>query len=105
MDAHAMALFRARARVLKALAHPARLFIVDLLEETGDLCLRDLTARIGATGATVSRHLALLKAAGIVQEERQGQEVHNSLRFKLDFSFFCCAQRLLARDRDRDRAS
>lgn len=101
MDAHALALCRARARVVKALAHPTRLFIVDLLEETGDLCLRDLTARIGATGATVSRHLALLRAAGIVQEERRGAEVHNSLGVKFDFGFFCCVERLLARDPER----
>jgi len=101
MDAHSLAICRARARVLKALAHPTRLFIVDLLEETGDLCLRDLTARIGATGATVSRHLALLKAAGIVQEEKRGAEVHNSLQVRVDFGFFRCVERVLGRDSNR----
>jgi DNA-binding transcriptional ArsR family regulator len=55
----------ARARIMKALAHPSRLFIVDELSR-GERCVCELTEMIGADVSTVSKHLALLKNAGIV---------------------------------------
>jgi predicted transcriptional regulator len=48
-----------RARVMKALAHPSRLFIVDELSR-GERCVCELTEMIGADVSTVSKHLALL---------------------------------------------
>lgn len=68
------ATYKARARVLKALAHPARLFVVDELSR-GERCVRDLTRLVGTKMSTVSRHLALLKDAGLLEDERRGSQV------------------------------
>jgi len=61
----------ARARVMKSLAHPTRLFIVDELSR-GERCVCELTDMIGADVSTVSKHLAVLKAAGVVLDDRRG---------------------------------
>ena len=71
--------FEDRARVIKAMAHPARLFIVDVLSR-GEECVRALTDMVGADMSTVSRHLSVLKGAGIVRDDKRGSEVFYSLR-------------------------
>ena len=78
-----------RAKVMKALAHPSRLFIVDELSR-GERCVCELTEMIGADVSTVSIHLALLKQAGVVIDERRGQQVFYRLRVRCILNFFGC---------------
>lgn len=68
-----------RAAVLKALAHPTRIFIVDVIQREGPHCVCELTERIGADTSTVSRHLSLLKQAGILEDRKEGTTVYYSL--------------------------
>lgn len=84
----------ARARVMKALAHPSRLFIVDELSR-GERCVCELTEMIGADVSTVSKHLALLRQAGIVLDERRGQQVFYRLRVPCILNFFGCVEAVL----------
>jgi len=83
-----------RARVMKALAHPSRLFIVDELSR-GERCVRELTDMIGADVSTVSKHLALLKKAGVVLDEKRGQQVFYRLRVPCILNFFGCVEAVL----------
>ena len=76
--ANEKALSEARARILKALAHPTRVFIVDKLQKQ-PYCVCELTDMVGLDTSTVSKHLSLLKAAGIVQDRKQGTSVYYSL--------------------------
>lgn len=69
----------ARAEVLKALAHPTRIYIVDVISAEGPQCVCELTERIGADTSTVSRHLALLKGAGVLTDRKEGTTVYYSL--------------------------
>ncbi|HSN55529.1 MAG TPA: metalloregulator ArsR/SmtB family transcription factor [Candidatus Sulfomarinibacteraceae bacterium] len=84
----------ARARVMKALAHPSRLFIVDELSR-GERCVCELTEMIGADVSTVSKHLAVLKKAGVVLDERRGQQVFYRLRVPCILNFFGCVEAVL----------
>ena len=84
----------ARARVMKALAHPTRLFIVDELSR-GERCVCDLTEMVGADVSTVSKHLAVLKAAGVVIDDRRGQQVFYRLRVPCILNFFGCVEAVL----------
>ncbi|HDR46986.1 MAG TPA: ArsR family transcriptional regulator [Geoalkalibacter subterraneus] len=59
------------AKIFKALSDPTRLRIVALLLE-GELCVCDLMAVLGLPQSTVSRHLANLRHAGLVEDERRG---------------------------------
>ena len=69
----------ARATVLKALAHPTRIYIVDLINREGPHCVCDLTFRVGVDTSTVSRHLSILKNAGILRDRKEGTTVYYSL--------------------------
>ena len=69
----------ARAKVLKAMAHPSRLFILEELEQ-GERCVCDLTELIGVDVSTVSKHLSVLKQAGIVIDDKRGNQVFYQLR-------------------------
>jgi ArsR family transcriptional regulator len=82
-----------RARVLKALAHPARLGLVEELA-AGERCVCDLAARIGVELSTVSRHLSLLRTAGLLEDEKRGTQVFYRLRAPCVLRFFECLAEL-----------
>jgi len=84
----------ARAKVLKALAHPTRLFIVEELEKT-ERCVCDLTEMIGADVSTVSKHLSVLRQAGIVIDDKRGNLVFYRLRVPCILSFFGCIESVI----------
>jgi len=94
--------YETRARVMKALAHPTRLFIVDELA-AGPRCVCELTAMIGADVSTVSKHLAVLRSAGIVADERRGAQVFYALRTPCVRSWPTCVEGVLAADARRAR--
>jgi DNA-binding transcriptional ArsR family regulator len=81
--------FEARARILKALAHPSRLFMVEELSR-GERCVCELTEMVGADMSTVSKHLSVLRSAGIVAMEKRGMQVYYSLKTPCVLRFFEC---------------
>lgn len=87
--------YETRAKVLKALAHPTRLKLVDVLSEHDEVCVCELTASIGSDMSTVSRHLAQLRNAGIVESEKHGQMVFYRLRVKCLTSLFGCIESVI----------
>ncbi len=95
MDSKTQARLEARARIIKAMAHPTRLFIVDELSR-GERCVCELTGMIGADTSTVSKHLSLLRAAGIVGDEKRGNQVFYSLKVPCVLHFFSCVENVLA---------
>lgn len=90
MNVRTVSEYKRRAAVLKALAHPARLLIVDELGEAGERCVCELTDMIGADMSTVSRHLAQLRNAGIIEDERRGAKVYYKLSFPCFGTLFEC---------------
>lgn len=69
------------AGLLKALADPARVRIVNLLATAGrPLCICELTPTIGLAQATVSFHMKKLLAAGLVDRDKRGIWGYYSLR-------------------------
>ena len=95
MDRKTHAGYEARARILKALAHPTRLFMVDELARE-ERCVTELADMVGADVSTISRHLSVLKSAGIVRDEKRGSQVFYSLRVPCVLKFFSCAESVLA---------
>jgi DNA-binding transcriptional ArsR family regulator len=91
MTAAAQAQYKAQARIIKALAHPTRLFIVHELSR-GERCVCELTDLIGVEMPTVSRHLSQLKNAGILDDEKRGAQVFYRLRVPCVLNFFKCVQ-------------
>ena len=96
MDTKTQARFDARARIFKALAHPSRLYMVDVLSH-GERCVCDLTGMVGADMSTVSKHLSVLKSAGIVSDEKRGMQVYYTLKMPCVMHFFDCVGEVLTR--------
>ena len=94
MDAETSARFEIRAHILKALAHPTRLFIVDELSRS-ERCVCELTELIGADISTVSKHLSILKNAGIVKDEKRGSKIYYILKTPCVLNFFSCVESVL----------
>ncbi len=104
MDERAKQKYEARARVIKAMAHPSRLFIVDELSR-GERCVCELREMIGADMSTVSKHLSVLKDAGIVEDDKRGQQVFYRLRVPCILNFFGCVEDVLVANARRMSAS
>lgn len=83
--------YESRARIMKALGHPSRLFIVDELSRQ-DRCVCELTEMIGADISTVSKHLSILREAGLVDYEKRGTQMHYRLAAPCVLGFFRCLE-------------
>ena len=94
MNKKEKALFEARAQIVKAIAHPTRLFIVDELSRK-ERCVAELTEMVGADMSTVSKHLAILKGTGIVRAEKRGSQIYYTLRVPCIMNFFGCVESVL----------
>ena len=108
MDAKTQAKYEARAKIIKAMAHPTRLFIVDELARNGERCVCELTEMVDVDMSTVSRHLAMLKNAGIIEDQKRGSQVYYSLRVRCVMDFFECVESVMkcnAKDQQRLLAS
>lgn len=79
---------------MKALGHPTRLFIVEQLSNQ-TRCVGELTDMIGADVSTVSKHLTVLKNAGLVNDEKRGTQIYYTLRCPCVVNFFSCIESVI----------
>lgn len=86
--------FDARAQILKALAHASRLLIIEELSR-GERCVCDLRELVGHDMSTVSKHLSILKNAGIVEDDKRGKQVYYRLKVPCVLNFFHCLESVL----------
>ncbi|MHC4664704.1 MAG: ArsR/SmtB family transcription factor [Planctomycetota bacterium] len=63
------------AEVLKAVGHPVRLQIVELLEE-GEKCVGDIAKAVGGKQAITSQHLNMMRDKGVLSCRREGARVY-----------------------------
>lgn len=63
------------AELMKALGHPARIAIIELLAERETCICGDITEELPLAQSTVSQHLKALKSAGIIKGEVDGVRV------------------------------
>lgn len=106
MDEKTKTRYESKARIIKAMAHPTRLFLVDALSRQSR-CVCELTALVGADMSTVSKHLTILKSVGIVADEKRGLQVWYSLKMPCILNFFSCVeqvQQLTVRKTERMKA-
>lgn len=94
MDAATQARLEARARILKVLAHPTRLFMVDELAKQ-ERCVAELTEMVGADMSTISKHLSQLKAVGLLEDEKRGTQVFYRLARPCVLNFFSCLEAVM----------
>jgi DNA-binding transcriptional ArsR family regulator len=84
-----MAKYKEMTVTMKALAHPTRLFILDKLNER-EHCVCELQEMIGADMSTVSKHLSVLKNAGIIDCRKQNNQVFYNLKCPCVLDIYNC---------------
>lgn len=89
MDDH-KSFISAQAKIFKALGHPSRLLMADALTKHPELCVCDLQELVGADMSTVSKHLSILRQAGIVRDDKRGLNVYYSLNLQCLNTFLRC---------------
>ena len=77
------------ASVMKAMAHPSRLLIIDELEKK-PRNVSELTQMVGSDISTVSRHLQVLKQAGIIAASKVNNQVIYRLRYHCVLDMYKC---------------
>jgi DNA-binding transcriptional ArsR family regulator len=87
MIAAVQAEYKAHARIAKALSHPTRPFIIDVLSRS-ELCVFELTEMIGVEMPTVSRHLDVLGNAGVLKDEKRRAKLFYRLRLPSVLNLF-----------------
>lgn len=80
--------------MLKAIAHPTRLAIIDRLSR-GECSVGELVELVGGDRTTVSKHLAVLRSHDIVNDRREGSTVYYTLLTPCVMSFFACATQVM----------
>ncbi|MCB2215991.1 ArsR/SmtB family transcription factor [Desulfofustis glycolicus] len=90
--------FVAWADVLKVLAHPSRLMLIEALSG-GERCVQDLTDLVGHDMSTVSKHLNLLRESGIVADDKRGKQVYYRLRIPYVLHVFYLLEAIRGADR------
>lgn len=86
--------FEIRARIIKAMAHPARLMIIEELSRN-ERCVHELATMVGSDISTVSKHLSVLRNAGIVRNEKRGANVYCILRTPCLLDFMSCIETVI----------
>lgn len=82
----------AEASIFKALGHPTRLFIVHQLGKK-ERCVCELTALVGDDISTISKHLSVLKNAGIIDSVRKGNQIIYRLKLRCVLDISICSNR------------
>ncbi len=96
-------LAEARSRVIKALGHPSRIFMVARLSE-GDASVGELVEAIGADVSTVSKHLSIMRQAGLLADRKEGNRVLYTLRCPCIMQFIHCIDDVVLEEAERGLA-
>ena len=101
MDATRKKLYAMKAEIIQAAGHPIRLAIIDFLKD-GEQCVCDIAVHVGAQRSNVSRHLAVMLKAGVVDCRKEGLMVMYTLKTPCILNFLSCVTDVL---RDQVKAN
>lgn len=103
MDAIQKERLRLKAEVFKAMGHPLRLGIIEFLYG-GEQCVCDIVEQVGTGMSNVSKHLAVMKRAGIVADRRDGLKIMYRLTMPCAVDFVKCVEGVVLGRLDEQRA-
>jgi len=83
-----------QASVLKALAHPIRLAIIQFLSE-GERCVCDIVEHVGTSQSNISKHLSIMRGVGILSDRKEGLSVYYELKMPCALKFFGCVRDIM----------
>jgi len=83
-----------KADVLKAMAHPTRLYMLEMLAK-GERCVCELNELVDADHSTISKHLTILKQSGLVSDRKEGLKVYYKLEVPCILGFMGCITKVI----------
>lgn len=86
--------YKKRAEIIKAMAHPARLIVIEALKN-GERCVCELNELVDLDQSTLSRHLSVLKNSGIIVDEKKGLNVFYKLRCPCVLKYIDCIENVI----------
>ena len=92
-----------KAEVFKAMGHPIRLGIIEFLQQ-GEMCVCDIVEHVGTEISNVSKHLSVLKKAGILTDRRDGLRIMYSLSMPCAVDFARCVEGVVIRRLEDQRS-
>ena len=104
MDAKEQERLRLKAEVFKAMGHPLRLGIIEFLQG-GEMCVCDIVEHVGTGMSNVSKHLAVMKRAGIVADRRDGLKIMYRLTMPCAVDFIGCVEGVVLGRLEEQRAA
>jgi DNA-binding transcriptional ArsR family regulator len=92
-----------KAEVFKAMGHPLRLGVIEFLRD-GEKCVCDIVEHLGTGISNISKHLSVLKKAGIVTDRRDGLKMMYSLTMPCALEFARCVENTVIKRLDEQRS-
>lgn len=80
------------AFILKTIAHPVRLAIVELLDKNKKMSVNDIGEQLGLEQSLTSHHLNNMKIKGILQSEREGKNMYYSIKLEEVIKVIACIE-------------
>ena len=97
MDELDIEVFGRKAEIFKAIGHPTRLMILEMLYGN-EMCVSDMQDKIDADFSTVSKHLQVMKSAGLLEQRREKKKIFYSLRVPCIMNFMGCIDEVIRKD-------
>jgi DNA-binding transcriptional ArsR family regulator len=94
---------RLKAEVFKAMGHPLRLGVIEFLRN-GEKCVCEIVEHTGTGMSNISKHLSVLKKAGIVNDRRDGLKIMYSLIMPCALDFAHCVESVVIKRLDEQRS-
>lgn len=95
-------LYEKQAVVTRALSHPLRIAILNLLRQA-PCCVQEIAGQVGGKQSNISRHLSILVSAGILHYEKKGLRVVYTLKTQCVFRFLDCLSEHLKEQIETDQ--
>ncbi len=92
-----------RAKIIKAMSHPVRLMIIEFLKK-GERSFSKIFDLFELDKSTVSKHLLVLKEAGIVSSRKEGADMIYKLDVLCIIDFFSCVTAVIESNVKKQRA-
>jgi DNA-binding transcriptional ArsR family regulator len=103
MDSNEKERLKLKSDVFKAMGHPLRLGIIEFLRD-GEKCVCEIVEHVGTEISNVSKHLSVLKKAGILNDRRDGLRMMYSLTMPCALDFARCVEGVVIRRLEDQRS-
>jgi ArsR family transcriptional regulator len=101
IDLKKQKLFDKQAQIARAIAHPVRIAVIDFLKD-GEQCVCDIASHVASERSNVSKHLAVMVSAGVLDSRKEGLKVIYRLKAPCILGFFDCITGVLRQQVQED---